>query len=209
MRTTFVSTVSLWNSSKSTLDKLQTGLVKANKELVTGREADVGLKLGYRTGDTLSLRQSRAELDALTDSNASTLLRIKSTYRALDNARTTAEKFMGVLIATPLTDGSLGPVQYQAKVNLDGLISGLNVDVAGQYVFGGLNTQEKPLNAYVQGPVPSASKAAIDAAFAAAPPAGADEETARRVLGLVKIMASPLFFHSISEYEFCIHNVTE
>lgn len=172
MRTTFVSTVSLWNSSKSTLDKLQTGLVKANKELVTGREADVGLKLGYRTGDTLSLRQSRAELDALTDSNASTLLRIKSTYQALDNARTTAEKFMGVLIATPLTDGSLGPVQYQAKVNLDGLISGLNIDVAGQYVFGGLNTHEKPLNAYVQGPVPSASKAAIDAAFAAAPPAG-------------------------------------
>jgi flagellar hook-associated protein 3 FlgL len=163
MRTTFVSTMSLWNSSKSSLDKLQANLVKANKELVSGREADVGLKLGYKTGTTLSLRQDRAELDALTDSNTSALLRIKSTTKVLDQVRTTADKFMDALIATPMSQASVQAIGYQARTNLDGLISALNTNVGGQFIFGGLSSQEKPLNSYAGG----AAKAAVDAAFTA------------------------------------------
>jgi flagellar hook-associated protein 3 FlgL len=168
MRTTFVSTMSLWNSSKSSRDKLQANLVKANKELVSGREADVGLKLGYKTGTTLSLRQDRAELDALTDSNASALLRIKSTTKALDQIRTTADKLMDALIATPMSQASVGAIGYQAKTNLDGLLSVLNTSAGDQFIFGGLNSQEKPLNSYAGG----AAKAAVDAAFTAGPPVG-------------------------------------
>jgi flagellar hook-associated protein 3 FlgL len=168
MRTTFVSTMSLWNSSKSSLDKLQANLVKANKELVSGREADVGLKLGYKIGTTLSLRQDRAELDALTDSNTSALLRIKSTTKVLDQIRTTADKFMDALIATPMSQASVQAIGYQARTNLDGLISALNTNVGGQFIFGGLNSQEKPLNSYVGG----AAKAAVDAAFKAESPVG-------------------------------------
>jgi flagellar hook-associated protein 3 FlgL len=168
MRTTFVSTMSLWNSSKSSLDKLQANLVKANKELVSGREADVGLKLGYKTGTTLSLRQDRAELDALTDSNASALLRIKSTTKALDQIRTTADKLMDALIATPMSQASVGAIGYQAKTNLDGLLSILNTNAGDQFIFGGLNSQEKPVNSYSGG----TAKAAVDAAFTAASPLG-------------------------------------
>jgi flagellar hook-associated protein 3 FlgL len=160
--------MSLWNSSKSSLDKLQANLVKANKELVSGREADVGLKLGYKTGTTLSLRQDRAELDALTDSNTSALLRIKSTTKVLDQVRTTADKFMDALIATPMSQASVQAIGYQARTNLDGLISALNTNVGGQFIFGGLNSQEKPLNSYAGGD----AKAAVDAAFTAGPPAG-------------------------------------
>ena len=142
--------------------------MKANKELVSGREADVGLKLGYKTGTTLSLRQDRAELDALTDSNASVLLRIKSTTKVLDQIRTTADKFMDALIATPMSQASVQAIRYQAETNLDGLISSFNTNVGGQFIFGGLNSQEKPLNSYAGG----AAKAAVDAAFTAGPPAG-------------------------------------
>jgi flagellin-like hook-associated protein FlgL len=148
MRTTFVSTTSLWNSSKSSLDKLQTNLVKANKELVSGREADVGLKLGYKTGTTLSLRQDRAELEALIDSNASVLLRMKSTTTALEQVRTNADKFMDALIATPLSTSSITTLKYQAEANLNSFISSLNSSAGGQYLFGGINAQEKPLKAY-------------------------------------------------------------
>ncbi|WP_201859715.1 flagellin [Microvirga soli] len=151
MRTTFVSTLALWNSSKTSLDKLQTGLVKANKELVTGREADVGLKLGYKTGQTLSLRQDRAEIDALVDSNASILLRMKSSTTALDQVRTNADKFMDALIATPLSSSSLSTIMYQAKANLQSMTSSMNSTVGGQYIFGGINSQEKPLNDYSGG----------------------------------------------------------
>jgi flagellar hook-associated protein 3 FlgL len=147
-------------------------LVKANKELVTGRESDVGLKLGYKTGQTLSLRQDRAELDAIADSNASILLRLKSTTKALDNIRTVADKFMDTLIATPTGETSIETIKYQAQVNLQGMISSLNSSVGGQFILGGLNTQEKPINAYFGGSPPSAAKTALDAAFSAAPPAG-------------------------------------
>src|SRR3712207_2613650 len=115
MRTTFVSTLALWNSSKTSLDKLQTSLVKANKEMVTGRDADVGLKLGYKTGQTLSLRQERAELDTLTDSNASALLRIKSATGALNQLRTNADKFKDALISTPNTITSVTTIKQQAQ----------------------------------------------------------------------------------------------
>jgi flagellin-like hook-associated protein FlgL len=154
MRTTFVSTLALWNSSKTSLDKLQTSLVKANKELVTGREADVGLKLGYKTGQTLSLRQDRAEIDALIDSNASILLRMKSSTTALDQVRATGDKFMDALIATPLSSSSIPTLMYQAKANLQNLISSMNSSVGGQYIFGGINSQEKPLNDYAGGTPP-------------------------------------------------------
>ncbi|MBD2745527.1 hypothetical protein IC232_02355 [Microvirga sp. BT688] len=154
MRTTFVSTLALWNSSKTSLDKLQTGIVKANKELVTGRDADVGLKLGYKTGQTLSLRQDRAEIDALIDSNASILLRMKSSTTSLDQVRTTGDKFMDALIATPLGSSSIPTLMYQAKANLQNLISSMNSNVGGQYIFGGINSQEKPLNDYEGGTPP-------------------------------------------------------
>lgn len=154
MRTTFVSTLALWNSSKTSLDKLQTGLVKANKELVTGRESDVGLKLGYKTGQTLSLRQDRAEIDALVDSNASILLRMKSSTTALDQVRSTGDKFMDALIATPLSSSSIPTLMYQAKANLQNLISSMNNTAGGQYIFGGINSQEKPLNDYAGGTPP-------------------------------------------------------
>src|SRR3712207_6696548 len=154
MRTTFVSTLALWNSSKTSLDKLQSGLVKANKELVTGRDSDVGLKLGYKTGQTLSLRQDRAEIDALIDSNASILLRMKSSTTALEQVRTNGDKFMDALIATPLSSSSLATVMYQARAHLQSMISSLNSNVGGQYIFGGINSQEKPLNDFSGGTPP-------------------------------------------------------
>jgi flagellin-like hook-associated protein FlgL len=161
MRTTFVSTLALWNSSKTSLDKLQTGLVKANKELVTGRESDVGLKLGYKTGQTLSLRQDRAEIDALIDSNASILLRMKSSTTALDQVRSNADKFMDALIATPLSSSSVPTLMYQAKANLQSMISSMNSTVGGQYIFGGINSQEKPVNDYSGGTPPLRANVSI------------------------------------------------
>ena len=161
MRTTFVSTLALWNSSKTSLDKMQTAIVKANKELVTGREADVGLKLGYKTGQTLSLRQDRAEIDALVDSNASILLRMKSSTTALDQVRTNADKFMDALIATPLSSSSLPTIMYQAKANLHSMVASMNSNVGGQYIFGGINSQEKPFNDYSGGTPPLRAEVSI------------------------------------------------
>jgi len=160
MKTTFISSTTLWNSPRSTLDKLQSELVKANKEIVTGRHMDVGLTLGRKTGKSLSLRQERLTLDALTDSNATTTLRLKSTSAALDQVRTVADNFKNSLIALHVGSQDVPLVASQAKAGLDKLLSTMNENVGNQYVFGGVNSKTQPLNAYEAGP-----KTAIDEAF--------------------------------------------
>lgn len=167
MRTTFISSTTLWNSPRSSLDKLQVDLVKTNKELVTGRHADVGLALGYKTGQTLSLRQQRAELEALADSNASVAVRLKSTTTVLNQIREAADKFKDALIASPQNESSITILKDQAQANLKNLLANLNTNTNGQYIFGGLNTKDKPAQDYS-----TAAKTAVENAFKAPIPSG-------------------------------------
>jgi flagellar hook-associated protein 3 FlgL len=161
MKTTFISTITLWNSPRSNLDRMQTELVKANKELALGRHADVGLKLGYRTGETISLRQEMAELDALIDSNATVKVRLDATTAALASMRETSEKFRASLISGPVADRNMDVLQSEATANLDALLNDLNKQVNGQYIFGGINTQEKPMKDFLTN-----AKVVIETAFA-------------------------------------------
>jgi flagellar hook-associated protein 3 FlgL len=162
MKTTFISSATLWNSPRSTLDKLQSEMVKANKEVVTGRYSDVGLALGRKTGKSLSLRQERATLDALTDSNTSATLRLKSTNAALDQVRTIADEFKDALVGMHVGTQDVPLVTGQARAGLDKLISTLNENVGGQYLFGGVNSKIQPANVYESGPKADVDKAFLD-----------------------------------------------
>jgi len=165
MRTTFVSTLSLWNSSKSTLDKLQSNLTKANTELTTGRHADVGLALGHKVGESLSLRQQRAEIDTLTDSNSLAIQRLKTTTAALDSIRENATKFRDSLVGLPMNP-PVETVKGQAAAYMSSLVGDLNVSIGGRYVFGGINTTAAPANGYENG-TPDSLKDLVASAFAA------------------------------------------
>ncbi|WP_445502356.1 flagellar hook-associated family protein [Microvirga sp. G4-2] len=162
MKTTFISSSTLWNSPRSTLDKLQSELVKANKEVVTGRHMDVGLALGRKTGKSLSLRQERAALDALTDSNTSATLRLKSTSAALDQVRTAGDNFKNALIGMHVGAQDIALIQSQARASLDKLVGNLNENVGNQFLFGGVNSRVQPLKAYDAGPRAAINKAFLD-----------------------------------------------
>jgi len=162
MKTTFISTVTLWNSPRSSLDKLQDSLVKANTELTTGRHADVGLALGYKVGESLSLRQQRAEIETLTDSNGLVLQRLKTTTAALDSIREDATKFRDALVGLPLNP-PVEIIKGEAEAYMQSLISNLNTSVGGQFVFGGINTKVKPADDYAGGGSPSLKDLVADA----------------------------------------------
>ncbi|MGO4707444.1 flagellar hook-associated family protein [Microvirga sp. 2MCAF38] len=166
MKTTFISTLNLWNSPRSTVNKLQGELAKANQEITTGRFADVGLQLGSRTGQTITLRQESAEIDALIDSNGTVGLRLGTTKGAMDNIRTSAENFLNSLLSVPPLERGAETVQDSAKTELKKLMSELNKSSGGQYLFGGTNTKQLPISDYYATP-PSAAKLAVDAAFMA------------------------------------------
>ncbi len=170
MKTTFISTVTLWNSPRAALDKLQDNLAKANTELTTGRHADVGLALGYKVGEALSLRQQRAEIETLTDSNGLVIQRLKTTTAALDSIRDDATKFRDALVGLPLNP-PVEIIKGEAKAYMESLISNLNSSVGGQFVFGGINTKVKPADDYAGGGPPSL-KDLVAGAFSAPTGAG-------------------------------------
>ncbi len=148
MKATFISTTTLWNSPRSSLGKLQQNLDKANTELTTGRYADVGLALGNRTGDSLSLRQQLSELDALKDSNNLALQRLDTTNSTLDSIRDAATKFRDALAGLPAVNPPVATIKGQAEAYLESFVADLNMAVGGQFIFGGVNTKTKPSAGY-------------------------------------------------------------
>ncbi|MBZ6079342.1 flagellar hook-associated family protein [Microvirga puerhi] len=162
MKTTFISTMNLWNSPRNALGKMQADLAKANQEIATGRYADVGLELGYHTGQGISLRQERSELDAIIDGNGTVSLRLNVTKTSLDNIRSTAETYLNSMLSLPPLERGAETVRDSAALNLRALISELNKSSGGQYLFAGTNTKQKPITEYVSG---SPSKIAVDNEF--------------------------------------------
>ncbi len=161
MRTTFISTQSLSNAPRAALPRLQAELSDTSTEITTGRYADVGRQLGVGTAESVQLRLEQAALGSLKDGNASATAQIDRTQTALADIRSGADSFLQQLLAVTGTGGSGAVLQQQAAGILNALTDTLNVTDGRRYLFGGLNSSEKPVASLADGP-----GAAISAAFA-------------------------------------------
>ncbi|RDJ27433.1 flagellar hook-associated family protein [Bosea caraganae] len=161
--TTYVSSLALSSSLRGNLMRSQAGLAEANKEMVTGRYADVGLSIGVRTGQTVGLRNQHDRIESIITTNGIVAGRVDVTQKATDGLLDTAQEFLSTLIS--VRDGDNGPevLFSQAKNNLQGLIGALNNSAGGQYIFAGIDTQNKPVTDYFD--PGAANKQAIDDAF--------------------------------------------
>ncbi len=166
MKTTFTSTSAISAATRLTMAKLQSQLADAQKEVSTGRYADVGATLGSRTGQSVSLRQELARLQSIIDSNGPVATRLDATQSALKSIADNSQDFLNQLISSRTGDVQHS-LESEAKTGLKGLIGSLNTQVNGAYLFAGINADVKPLEDYDQTPAP-ASKQAVDAAFVAA-----------------------------------------
>ena len=134
MKTTFTSTSAMAQATRLTMLKLQWLLSDAQKEVSTGRLADVGAALGGSTGQSVSLRQEQTRLQAMMDSNGSVATRLEATQSALQAIGQDAQSFLNQLAAAP--NGNIQSVlQGEAKSSLSALIGdlcerGLDKDVA-------------------------------------------------------------------------------
>ncbi|GEP03200.1 flagellar hook-associated family protein [Methylobacterium oxalidis] len=165
MTTSFISSLSLSNASRASVPRLQAELARANREIADGRFADVGLELGARVGESLGLRQRRAELEALRTGNDAASLRLSTSQAALKQVQAAADALQKDMIG--LTDQQrAGTVAATAGSQLAALAAALNASASGQYVFGGTRTGVAPLTAYAGSPA-SPARAAVDAAFTA------------------------------------------
>ncbi|MFN4125323.1 flagellar hook-associated family protein [Pannonibacter indicus] len=166
MTTPRISSYTFADTNRSQLMR-QTALVDRLKmEMSSGRKADVGLDLGGRTGDAVTVRSEFDRLNGLIDTNALLSSRLGVTQASLDDILNSAQDMLKTLVAVRDANGASIGGQNMAQGNLKLLISRLNTQTGGVYVFGGINTAEVPVTDYFAQPA-SASKAALDAAFLA------------------------------------------
>lgn len=166
MRTTFISTRSMSEATRQSLLKSQVKLADASKEAVTGRHSDVGIALGYKTGQAVSFRQDVTRLESITASNGTAAARLDVTQAALTGIKEAADKFQQSVLLAISQPGSSASLIQEATTGLSALVDKANTAYEGAYVFAGINSDVRPMNQYVG----TATQTQVQTAFAALGP---------------------------------------
>lgn len=164
MKSTFISTRAISEATRLSMLKMQSKLLVAEKEVATGRLADVGKSLGHQAGQTVSLRQEHLRLSTIVDSNTEVATRLDLTQASLKQMLDGAQAFLGQLIGARNSETGPGVIKGQAEGAQGALIDTLNAAFNGMHLFAGINTDVKPLAEYNQTP-PGANKLSVDTAF--------------------------------------------
>ncbi len=152
----------LSNFLANTVSATQADLAARQIELSTGRSADPGSRLGALAGLDASLRNRKSLLLTLVDSNGLASSELDVSQQAMGRMRASAQSALEqlTLAATSQTATSLSDL---GRANLDELTSKANTSFNGQYVFGGINSGQTPINDYNAAGSPA--KAALVGAF--------------------------------------------
>ncbi len=163
MKTTYISTITLADASRRQIQNQSSLVQKLSIELSSGRKYDVGLDLGTKTGESVSLRSEFHFLNGIMDTNALTASRLDISQAAMGDILTDAQDFLATLVALRENNGSSDIVKADAVGNLELLTSRLNTQLNGNFVFAGINTDQEPFADYSDPTSPN--KLAADAAF--------------------------------------------
>ncbi len=159
------STFSMTASLRRALNLLQGDLSRRQKEVSTGRHADLGSALGLRTAQTFVLAGRRETTDAILGSNQITASRLNTTQVTLQGLLADAGQMRAALISAQTHGGDRAAIVTQAVQSLTGFVAKLNGATAEGFLFGGVATDAEPVANYFASPA-ATNKLALDAAFA-------------------------------------------
>jgi flagellar hook-associated protein 3 FlgL len=142
----------------------QARLSRAQTEAATGRHADMGLALGAQISSTISLR---LELDAIENDKEraeQAALRAGVTQASLSALSDVAARFQSSLTGLRGAENGKILAVESARSSIDSMQHTLSTTYGGQYIFGGLMTEQAPLVPYRSGPQQTVISA-FEAAF--------------------------------------------
>ncbi|MGO8798169.1 MAG: flagellar hook-associated family protein [Roseiarcus sp.] len=188
-----VSTQYMWSSMQLSVAKLQSELLTAQTESTTGQYADLGLQLGVRSGEEISLQNENGALQTFTTNNALVTTRLGTATTALSTLQTDAQNTLNSLAEYVPEIGQGSSLQTLGANGLQSLVATANTSVDGQYVFGGVNSAVAPMTNYLD--PPAAAQTAVQTAFSTylaglSPPATAQTVTAAQ---MQTFLTSPAF----------------
>lgn len=165
MKAVSVSSSAISNAMRYSQTRMQVDLVKAQKELDSGKVADIGLTLGANTSQSVNFHRDLDRLNSIVDSNALVSSRLKSTQDALSQIVSAAQSLLSSMTVASSGDMPDSVAAESGRSTLQSLTSMLNSSLNGEYLFAGTNTDVMPINDYSA--TSSPAKAAFDAAFLA------------------------------------------
>ncbi len=118
---TFLSTSSLSDETRLSIARIQASLVDAQKELSTGRHADLGVTLGASTGITVSMRQDLNQIQSIKDTNSLVLTRMQASQSALQTVSDSTQSFLSALVGAQSTSTLPDTIIQQAQGGLQTL----------------------------------------------------------------------------------------
>lgn len=171
MKINSVSTYVMGNFQRPIIAQAQADITEASYEATMQRVRDPGLKLGRQTGRFIDNENQISSLQGLKDSNNLAAQRMATAQAAMQSLVAAGDKdkpggslvqfnnaLMGDSVsATPKT------MQTAAQSALDSFVSALNTSYNGEYVFGGTNITQPPLDYYKAGSNTGGSKVVQDA----------------------------------------------
>lgn len=151
MKAQSISTYSASAILRAQVSKNKLELAKAQQESTTGTVFDVGLALGSKSGQTISLRKEYDRLSVLTDMNKLVEQRMNMTQTATTSVVSSIQGFLGDLTAANNTSSSVATSAQSARAMLDSVTGLLNTSYNGEYIYSGVNTDVKPIASYTEG----------------------------------------------------------
>lgn len=164
MKTTSISTLNQFETSRAAITRNQSRLAEIEVEVSTGRHADVGRTLGVKTSRLLEMRNAFHDFASLQSTNGVVATRLEQTQTALAAVRDLAEGFLQTALTASQGNADRGLLVADAKARLSALADVLNTTSNGAYVFGGTNASTAPFENDLAEPT-GAGRAAVLAAF--------------------------------------------
>jgi flagellar hook-associated protein 3 FlgL len=161
--TSFTSTTSLSDETRRSIARLQASLIDAQKELSSGRHADVGVTLGASTGITVSMRQDLNQIKAIEDTNNIVLTRMQASQASLQTISTKTQDFLSALVGAQSSSTSPETILQEAQAGMQTLQGQLNSSLDGQFLFAGINSDVKPMGDFFSDPPSASAQAVVDA----------------------------------------------
>lgn len=162
MKTSFISSLAMQNSMRTTILKAQLEMTKLNTELTTGKHADLGVVLGANTARSLDLHRDVERISSIISINSLATQRLEASQTALDSMGKAAQEIQQVLVAsTSSSEPTLSTVRQTISNAFNNFTAFANTSVNGEFLFSGINTDIKPVDDFFAAGSPL--KAAYDA----------------------------------------------
>ncbi len=142
-----VSTLSQSLALRQSINDMRAQFDDLQRQLSTGLKTDSYAKLGTDRNTVLSLSHQLSQLSTYTNTISKTNMRIEVMTDALTRVNSIASETKTTLATSgfELVNGTQTTAQVQAGMQFDEIVNLLNLQVEDRYLFGGKDTQTRPV----------------------------------------------------------------